>query len=58
MMLYICTKFHENNQRVSEFLSGCDLHSEICNRSFLVELWYLVCPDRLIMLYIGTGQPR
>ena len=22
MMLYICTKFHENNQRVSEFLSG------------------------------------
>ena len=24
----------------------------------LVELWYLVCPHRLIMLYIGTGQPR
>ena len=24
----------------------------------LVELWYLVCPHRLIMLYVGTGQPR
>ena len=24
----------------------------------LVELWYLVCPHRLIMLYIVTGQPR
>ena len=33
MMLYICTKFHVNNQRVSEFLSGCDLHTEICKRS-------------------------
>ena len=21
-------------------------------------LWYLVCLHRLIMLYIGTGQPR
>ena len=33
MMFYICTKIHENNQRVSEFLSGCDLHTEICKRS-------------------------
>ena len=24
----------------------------------LVKLWYLVCPHRLIMLYIGTGQSR
>ena len=24
----------------------------------LVELWYLACPHRLIMLYIGTGQFR
>ena len=24
----------------------------------LVELWYLVCPHRLIMLYVVTGQPR
>ena len=31
--LYICTKFRENNQRVSEFLSGCDLYTEICKRS-------------------------
>ena len=35
-MLYICTKFHENNQRVSEFLSGCDLHTEICKRSYII----------------------
>ena len=62
MMFYIYTKFRENNQRVSEFLSGCDLYTKICKRSLfckvLVELWYLVCPHRLIMLYIGTGQPR
>ena len=24
----------------------------------LVELRYLVCPHRLIILYIGTGQSR
>ena len=33
MMLYICTKFHENNQRVSEILGRCDLHTEICKKS-------------------------
>ena len=63
MMLYICTKFRENNQRVSEFLSGCDLYTKILQKvivlyKVLVELWYLVCSHRLIMLYIGTGQPR
>ena len=34
MMLYLCTKFHENNQRVVEFMSGCDLYMKICKRSF------------------------
>ena len=29
----LCIKFRENNQRVSEFLSGCDLYTKICNRS-------------------------
>ena len=40
MMLYICTKFRENNQRVSELLSGCDLNTKICKRSyFFIKYW-------------------
>ena len=63
MMLYICTKFRENNRRVLEFLSGYDLYTNICKKviilyKVLVELWYLLCPHHLIRLYIGTGQPR
>ena len=64
-MLYICTKFRENNQTVSEFLADviCILkfakgHNSIILYKVLVELWHLVCLHRLIMLYIGTGQSR
>ena len=37
---------------ILEFANG---HNSV---KVLVELWYLVRPHRLIMLYIGTGQPR